>query len=149
VGTDVTPTTIEPTFSPTTTGEADDPLVQVEVLGCKTSFDITHGMGEVTDAFVTLRNESGAPVTDLCATLFALDEGRPHPDKTVCIPLLPDSHVVTLKLTVDSTFQEATPIQVETRSGEHLLLRVGQPSCTDIDLAPPPSANLKTPFPLP
>jgi hypothetical protein len=149
VKTEVTPTIITHTIHPTTTIQAGDPPVQVEVLGCKTSFDITHGMGEVTDAFITLRNESGAPVVDLCATLFALDEGRPHPDKTVCVPLLPNDHMVTLKLTVDSTFQEETPIQVEIKSGERLLSRVGQPACMNIDLAPPSSSTLKTPMPIP
>jgi hypothetical protein len=136
------------TPTPTATGE---PLIYdliAEVLGCQTSFDISHGMGEVTDAFITLRNQGKVQVNDLCVTLFALDEGRPHPDKTACITSLPAGYVVTLKLTVDSTYNEATPIQVEVKQGENLITRVGQPSCTDIGLVPPPSASLNTPFPV-
>jgi hypothetical protein len=136
------------TASPTATVE---PLVYdliVEVLGCKTSFDISHGMGEVTDAFVTLRNKGEDQASDICVTLFALDEGRPHPDKTVCVTELPAGHVVTLKLTVDSTYQQATPIQVEVKNQGNLIARVGQPSCTDIGLALPPSSTLNTPFPI-
>jgi hypothetical protein len=133
--------------SPTATSESVDLNIMVKVLGCKTSFDITHGMGEVTDAFVTLSNQSGVAASDLCATLYALDEGRPHPDKTVCIPSLPDGNMVTLKLTVDSTYKQATPIQVEVKSGGQLITRVGQPSCEDIELMSPPSSTLKTPLP--
>ncbi len=136
------------TPSPTLPVEPTKDSVLVEVLGCKTSFDVSHGMGEVTDAYITLSNTGESDVSDLCATLFALDEGRPHPDKTVCVPILPAGHVVTLKLTVDTTAQQATPIQVEVKHGETLINRVGQPSCTDIDLAPPPASTLKTPFPV-
>ena len=136
------------TPSPIVTGEPIEYDVLVEVLGCKTSFDISHGMGEVTDAFITLRNQDEAQASDLCITLFALDEGRPHPDKTVCVPSLPAGYVVTMKLTVDSTYNEVTPIQVEVKHGESLITRVGQPSCTDIGLVPPSSSTLKTPFPV-
>jgi hypothetical protein len=136
------------TPSPTTTEEPAEYDVILEVLGCKTSLDISHGMGEVTDAFITVRNQGETRIDDLCVTLYALDEGRPHPDKTACIPALPSGYVVTLKLTVDSTYNEATPIQVEAKRGEILLMRVGQPSCTEIGLAPPPSSTLKTPFPV-
>ena len=144
------PATATPTTEPTGTPTSGAPLgleVQVEVLGCSTSFDITHGMGEVTDAFVTIHNTGESPLNDLCATLYALDEGRPHPDKTVCVPELPGSHMVTLKLTVDSTYQKDTPIQVEVKSSEQLITRVGQPSCSDMNLAPVPPPSLKTPFP--
>jgi hypothetical protein len=138
------------TGSPTTTASGEPPPLDltIEVLGCKTSLDITHGMGEVTDAYITLRNQGEVQVGGLCATLFALDEGRPHPDKTACVTNLPPGYVVTLKLTVDSTYNEATPIQVEVKQGETLISRVGQPSCTDIGLVPPPLSTLQTPVPV-
>jgi hypothetical protein len=120
----------------------------VEVLGCNTSIDITHGMGEVTNAFVTLKNNTGSSMVDLCTTLNALDEGRVHPDKTVCVPLLEHGQQVTLKLTADSTYQENTPIQVEVESGETLLVRTGQESCTDIGLFAPSPGSLLTPAPI-
>jgi hypothetical protein len=115
------------------------------VLGCNTSIDITHGMGEVTNAYVTLKNNTGADMTDGCTTLYALDEGRVHPDKTVCVPLLQHGQQVTLKLTVDSTYRQTTPIQVEVKSGETLLSRMGQESCTDIGLFAPRPGSLLTP----
>jgi hypothetical protein len=121
----------------------------VEVLGCNTSLDISHGMGEVTNAFVRLKNNTGTDLMDVCATLVALDEGRIHPDKTVCVPELKHSLQVTLKLTVDSTYRADTPVQVEVKSSGNLLSRIGQESCTDIGLFGPSPDSLKTPAPIP
>lgn len=123
--------------------------IGVEVLGCSTSIDLTHGMGEVTDAFVSIKNTSGSDLANLCATLFALDEGRVHPDKTVCLPTLKNNFQATLKLTVDSTYKKDTPIQVEVKSGETLLARIGQASCKDIGLFAPAPASLLTPVAIP
>ena len=155
----MTPTLVTPTDTATAFTEAPTPTdtptlppvspnIIVEVLGCNTSIDITHGMGEVTNAFVTLKNNTGADMINVCTTLNALDEGRVHPDKTVCVPLLLHGNQVTLKLTVDSTYQQNTPIQVEVKSGETLLSRVGQESCTDIGLFAPAPGSLLTPVPI-
>ena len=153
--TPVTPTETATAFieAPTPTDTATlppiSPNIIVEVLGCNTSIDITHGMGEVTNAFITLKNNTGTGMTDVCATLFALDEGRVHPDKTVCTPMLAHGQQVTLKLTVDSTYKQNTPIQVDVKSGETLLSRVGQDSCTDIGLFAPKPGSLSTPVAIP
>jgi hypothetical protein len=124
------------------------PNVIVGVLGCNTSIDITHSMGEVTNAYVTLKNNTGLNLPNLCTTLNARDEGRVHPDKTVCIPLLANGQQVTLKLTVDSTYKVETPIQIEVKSGGNLLSRVGQDSCTDIGIFAPGPGALLTPVPI-
>lgn len=121
--------------------------ISVEVLGCNTSIDVTHGMGEVTNAFVTLKNTGNLELTNLKTTLFALDEGREHPDKTVDVAVLPVGHEVALKLTVDSTYQEETPIQVEVSGDGGLFQRVGVASCRDIGLFAPDPASLNTPVP--
>ena len=130
-------------LSPTAT--APNLAVLVTVLGCNTSIDVSHGMGEVTNAFITLTNMGNMNLTNLKATLFALDEGRDHPDKTVDIPLLPVDQEVTLKLTVDSTYQAQTPIQVEVSADGGLFQRVGQDSCLDIGLFAPNPGSLNTP----
>jgi hypothetical protein len=138
------------TSSPTNTATlppASQSIV-VEVLGCNTSIDITHGMGEVTNAYVTLKNNTGINLTDICTTLNATDEGRIHPDKTVCVPSLENDQQVTLKLTVDSTYKVETPIQIEVKSGEELLSRIGQESCRDIGLFAPAPGALLTPIPI-
>jgi hypothetical protein len=105
-------------------------------------------MGEVTNAYVTLKNNTGVDLTDVCTTLYALDEGRIHPDKTVCVPALAHGSQVTLKLTADSTYRQNTPIQIEVKSGDSLLSRIGQESCTDIGFFAPGPDSLLTPVPL-
>lgn len=137
-----------PTPTDTPTLQPVSPNIVVEVLGCNTSIDILHGMGEVTNAYVTLKNNTGNDFSNLCATLNALDEGRVHPDKTVCVPSLAIGQQVTLKLTVDSTYKQNTPIQVEVKSGDTLLSRIGQASCTDIGLFEPKPESLLTPVPI-
>lgn len=108
--------------------------IAVEILGCNTSIDITHGMGEVTNAFVTLKNTGTADLPNTCALLRAIDEDREHPDKKACVPSLPVGNQVSLKLTVDSEYQQDTIIQVDASSDEALLLRVDKQSCKDIGL---------------
>ena len=59
--------------------------VAVDILGCNTSIDITHGMGEVTNAYVTVKNTGMVDLPNTCALLRAIDEDREHPDKKVCV----------------------------------------------------------------
>ena len=137
-----------PTSTSTPTLAPFSPNIIVDVLGCNTSIDITHGMGEVTNAFVTLKNNTGTDMIDVCTTLYALDEGRVHPDKTVCVSSLAHGQQVTIKLTVDSTYRQNTPIQVEIKSADTLLSRIGQESCTDIGIFAPSPGSLSTPVPI-
>jgi hypothetical protein len=108
--------------------------VQVDILGCNTSIDISHGMGEVTNAYITVKNTGTTDLPNTCSLLRAIDEDREHPDKKMCITNLPAQNQVTLKLTVDSAYKEDTIIQVDTTSNEVLLLRVDKQSCKDIGL---------------
>ena len=134
-----------PIILPTDTSPPSGPSVSVEVLGCNTSIDVTHGMGEVTNAFVILRNTGIIELTNLSVTLNALDEGREHPDKTVEVSSLLSEYKVMLKLTVDSTYREETPIQVEIRGDAGLFHRIGAESCRDIGLFAPNPGDLSTP----
>ncbi len=138
------------TAIPSATEETPVPTlsVGVELLGCSTSIDVTHGMGEVTDAFVTLKNTGNVDLTNLRATLFALDEDREHPDKTVELTSLPVNNQVTIKLTVDSAYREETPIQIEVAADGGLFHRIGAPSCRDIGLFAPRPDGLMTPVPI-
>jgi hypothetical protein len=144
-----TNTNVFPSDTPvaTWTSAPGQQSVSVEVLGCNTSIDITHGMGEVTNAFVTLENTGNVDLTNLTTTLIARDEGREHPDKTVETTFLQAGYQVTLKLTVDSTYQEETPIQVEVMGDGGLFQRVGSASCQDIGLFAPNPSSLNTPVP--
>ena len=135
------------TALPSVTSSPSGPAILISVLGCNTSIDVTHGMGEVTNAFVTLKNTGGVELTNLRATLFALDEGREHPDKTVELAVLPVDSRVTIKLTVDSTYQQETPIQVQVTSDQASFAREGLASCTDIGILVPNPGSLNTPVP--
>ena len=137
------------TFTPssTFTSPPPSPGILIQVLGCNTSIDISHGMGEVTNAFVTLKNTGGVELTNVRATLFALDEGREHPDKTVELVSLPVGNQVTIKLTVDSTYKQESPIQVEVISDQGVFPREGLASCREIGLLIPDLAGLNTPVP--
>jgi len=138
------PLTLPPTITSTPSA-----AVNAEILGCNTSIDITHGMGEVTNAYVTISNISEVNLMNVCATLNAQDEGRPHPDKMKCVASLPAGYQVSEKLTVDSTLGKASPVQVDVTMGSILLQRVAQNSCTNVDLLPPKVSNLGTVRPIP
>jgi hypothetical protein len=133
------------TFTPTSPVNA--PALNIIILGCNTSIDVTHGMGEVTNAYVTLKNVGNVELTNLIATLYALDEGREHPDKIQEIPSIPVRYEVTLKMTVDSTYKQESPIQVEVNSDQGLFPREGSASCRDIGLFAPKPEALSTPIP--
>jgi hypothetical protein len=108
--------------------------VEVVILGCDTSLDVMHGMGEVTNAYVTVKNTGTVDLPNACGMLRANDEDREHPDKKVCLPNLPAQFQVNLKLTVDSAYKQDTIIQVDVLSNEVILLRVDRQSCRDIRL---------------
>jgi hypothetical protein len=143
---DITPNviTITPSETPTITitdtpAPTSTPIpfqaVNVTILGCNTSIDITHNMGEVTNAYVTIKNTGNTDLLNTCALLRAIDEGREHPDKKRCVDKLPVGNQVTQKLTVDSTYKQSTIIQVDVSSNNILLSRVDEQSCTDISLS--------------
>ena len=121
------------TSSPTSTS-TNTPLPPLAVVfsGCNTSLDFTHSMGEVTNAYITLRNYGNAELTNVCATLSASDEDRAHPDKTQCTASLPVLYQIILKLTVDTGFQEDTSIRVEVVSNQGVTGLASQPSCRAI-----------------
>ena len=132
--------TPSPTATLATILPTDTPIIApvqslaVDILGCNTSIDITHGMGEVTNAYVTVKNTGAVDLPNTCALLRAIDEDREHPDKKVCVTNIPAQYQVTLKLTVDSAYKKDTIIQVDVSSNDALLLRVDKQSCTDIGL---------------
>ncbi len=119
------------------TSTATQPIVQavaVDILGCNTSLDISHGMGEVTNAYVTIKNIGNVDLPNACALLRAIDEDREHPDKEVCVTNLPAQYQVTQKLTVDSQYQADTIIQVDVTTNGIILMRVDKQSCRDISV---------------
>jgi hypothetical protein len=145
----ITPSALAASETPTTAAMATPATLRVDILGCDTGVDLLHGMGEVTNAYVTISNPTGADVPNMCATLRGLDEARPHPDKTKCFSTLPAGYQVTLKLTVDTTYKESTPIQVDVTSDDSLLMRTGKPACEAIGILLPDVGELGVLKPIP
>jgi hypothetical protein len=124
-----------PTFTSTPTNFATQETgLNLDILGCNTSLDISHLMGEVTNAYPVIGNATGKNLTNVCATLSATDEARVHPDKTECISFLPSGYEVTLKLTVDTATGQDTAIKVVVTTHEGLGVSAARPSCVDIGL---------------
>ena len=131
----------------TWTSPPSGPSIIVNLLGCNTSIDIVHGMGEVTNAYLLVKNNGNTDLTNFQVTLIALDEGRTHPDKTINLASLPINYEVNLKLTVDSTYKQDTPIQIEISADGGFFQRAGANACRDIGLIGQNTDNLYTPMP--
>ncbi len=106
--------------------------LEAEIVACNISLDVAHGMGEVTNAYVVIRNLGTLNAEQVCATLIASDEERVHPDKSVCVPLLEPAYQVTLKLTVDTAFQQETSVLVRVQTSNAYATESVQANCKDI-----------------
>jgi hypothetical protein len=91
-------------------------------------------MGEVTNAYPLIRNNTGNDLANVCATLSASDEARLHPDKTSCIPSLPSRYQVVVKLTVDTGFKQDTTIKVDVATNEGYTASISRSSCREVGL---------------
>ncbi|MBV6395700.1 MAG: hypothetical protein HFACDABA_01280 [Anaerolineales bacterium] len=144
----LTPTNTEtPVHTPTFTSTAQPPILTV--LGCDTGLDLSHGMGEVTNAYVLLVNPGRFELTNACLTLSAADEGRAHPDKTICAPWLQSGYQVALRLTVDTTANAVTLIQVALVADQVSQPAASATACPAIGANKPADASLNVPVPIP
>jgi hypothetical protein len=91
-------------------------------------------MGKVTNAFPLIQNYGPADLSQVCATLSANEEGRPHPDKTKCVPSLPSGFQVVLKLTVDTSFGQEVNISVNITSLEKATALASRIGCGGLAL---------------
>jgi hypothetical protein len=123
-----------PTATPAPTNTPLLPRLNLTLLGCSTGLDITHGFGEVTNAYVRVQNVGEVLVTDVCARLEASDVGETHPDEERCVPVLPAQTQVSLRLTADTEFRAASAIAVHLTSDEGASDIVTAASCRKLDL---------------
>lgn len=124
-------------------------VLDVELLGCETGVDVSHAMGEVTNAYVSLINALGPEQSGVCVTLSSSDEGRAHPDKTVCIPSLPHGYMVTIKPTIDTSYKADTKISLEIGSDEGLSIKISDEVCQGIGSNKPAAQILNLIQPIP
>ena len=144
----LTPSALPPSETPTMMVTPATAPLGAFILGCETSIDLLHSMGEVTNAYVRIVNRTGTEAANVCATLRGLDEDRAHPDKTKCFASLPAGYQVTVKLTVDTAYKEATPVQVDLTADEALVTRIGEPACKAIGVLLPGAGELGVPRPI-
>ena len=90
-------------------------------------------MGEVTNAYVRVRNVGGTELTNVCLTLGANDEGRTHPDKTRCLPSLRPNYEVTTILAVDTEFRKLSSTEVAVTTNQGVADRVLGSGCRALD----------------
>lgn len=138
------------TSTPTLTLTPPPAKLNTFILGCSTGVDVTHGMGEVTNAYVQVRNTGSTELTNVCLTLSANDEGRVHPDKTHCFSTLKPNYQITTKLTVDTAYKKLTAIAVAVTSQQGLADKVSRPDCRTMTSGEVNQTNtiLNTPRPI-
>lgn len=136
------------TFTPSLTPLP--PKLNTVILGCNTGVDVLHGLGEVTNGYVRVRNTGGMELTNVCLTLSANDEGQKHPDKSYCIPVLRGNYEVIAKLTVDTEYRKLTGIEVTVTSNQGLTDKTTLSDCRTMNNSELNQINpiLKTPRPI-
>ncbi|MBI5031714.1 MAG: hypothetical protein HZB51_14385 [Chloroflexi bacterium] len=144
-----TPTIVVGTFTPTRTPTATPsltptigptsvplpPNLNTTVMGCDLGFDLAHGLGEVTNAYVRVRNTGGIELTNVCVILNASNEGKAHPDKSRCFASLKVNYEVTTKLTVDTTSGTVTSLDVAVTTNQGLTSNTPGANCRAPDRA--------------
>lgn len=128
--------TITPTATASHTATATDTpsLVPVQklnamIMTCDTGIDIFNKLGEVTNAYVTVQNVGTGDANDVQVILSAIDEGKPHPDKSYLVQHLPFVYEISLKLTVDTTEGSLTSLTLIVTSAEGLKVTATKSGC--------------------
>ena len=146
-----TPTVaFSPTPTRTLTGTPVSGSLTTTILSCDLGFDLLHGMGEIENAYVRVRNSGGIDLTNVSVILNATNEGRPHPDKSHFFSSLRANYEVTTKLTVDTQSGSLTLLSVATTTSQGLTNNVSGAGCratprTELDRITP---ILNTPRPI-
>ena len=89
------------------------PKLNVIIEGCTKGFDISNGMGEVTNVYVKIQNIGEADIKSIYAIASATDEGRSHPAKSLTSGEIPYGYERVIRLTVDTTSGKPTGITVK------------------------------------
>ena len=93
--------TATPTATPTLT-HTPEPQIEAEIVTCDTGIDIAHGLGEVTNGYVLVKNVGARGVTGMVVSLEANDEDQARTDRSYNVGYLPSGYQMALKLTVDT-----------------------------------------------
>ena len=99
------------TFTPTPTA-TKMPKLNVLFQTCDTGVDIFSGLGEVTNAYITIQNIGNQDAENVRITLAASDEEKPHRDRQYVVPHLPPQYEISVKLSVDTQSGKDTVLTV-------------------------------------
>lgn len=111
----------------------EPPELNVAILGCDTGLDVTRGLGEVKNAWVTVQNFGKANAHNVKIVLSANDEEFVHPDKEKTANVIPPDHQYSDKLTVDSGFGFGSSITVTVTSDETEPISLTRGQCRLLD----------------
>lgn len=82
-------------------------------MGCDTGYDISHGLGEVTNVYAEIRNIGNADASGVTAEASASDEDSGvHPNKQAPIGDIPAGYAARVKMTVDTAYRAYGTISV-------------------------------------
>jgi hypothetical protein len=142
--------TLTATPTQTPTGTPASAILSTTILSCDLGFDIAHGLGEVENAYVRVRNYGGTDLTNVVVILNASNEGKPHPDKSHLFASVRANYEVTTKLTVDTQSGSLSMLDVVTTSSQGFTTKVSGAGCratdrTELDRITP---ILNTPRPI-
>lgn len=104
--------TLTPTLTPTPTPTLM-PKLNLLFQTCDTGFDLFGGLGEITNAYITLQNIGNTDAENVKLLLSANDEEKPHQDKQYTVPFLPPQNEITLKLSVDTQSSQITVLTIQ------------------------------------
>jgi hypothetical protein len=127
----LTPNETAATPSPSPT-QVSAPKINALIMTCDTGIDIFNKLGEVTNAYVTVQNVGTGDANDVQIELSAVDEGKPHPDKSFMVQHLPFGYEISLKLSVDTTEKKATSLILNVTSAEGVKAAATKSSCTSL-----------------
>lgn len=119
----------------TCSSDCDAPAAKlnIEILGCTTGYDITHGLGEVTNIYVDVQNIGNADATGVNAGTSATDESGEHPNKYASIGDIPAGYAAREKMTVDTTYDVFGTITVVAQTDKGISAQKSTSNCAEID----------------
>ncbi|GEM_PF-2052082 len=117
------------TFTPTPTA-TKMPKLNVLFQTCDTGIDIFSGLGEVTNAYITVQNIGNQDAENVRITLAASDEEKPHRDRQYIVPHLPPQYEISVKLTVDTQSRQDTVLTVHVSAENAVSEAVTKENCS-------------------
>lgn len=110
------------------------PQIAILIEKCDTGFDILHGLGEVTNAYVNIKNVGSIDIPNFDVELLANDVEQEHADQLIKVESpLRTGQDTSLKLTADTTIGEDTLITISVKTVYGILKQTQAISCKELE----------------